>query len=220
MVILLSRSQKVTLSASVPVFCWLGSCGGALVSWIGMMLLSLSRVSQARMAPLASPVAVAGGFGSALGSALLTRTSVMIEHSKETFSRRSSGLDVLIVAVSTDCGVFGSSTWTWPPAATALLAGWALLVPSAAGTAMAIVPARPAAMTTRGENRGMPAPSLRAGTREGRAQVWTSGATIRNGVGHSFWPHPEIRSVTTGGRNVTNQREELVAYCLSKPGAW
>src|SRR3954454_4392512 len=73
MVILLSRSQKVTLSSSVPGFCWLGSCGGALVSWIGMMLLSLSRVSQARMAPLASPVAVAGVFGSALGAALLTR---------------------------------------------------------------------------------------------------------------------------------------------------
>src|SRR4051812_28477817 len=147
-------------------------------------------------------------------------TSVRIEHSADTLISRSSGLEVLKVAERIFCSPFGVTVWTCEPAATALLAGWALLVPSAAGTAMAIVPARPAAMTIRGENRGMPAPSLRAGTREGRAQVWTSGATIRNGVGHSFWPHPEIRSVTTGGRNVTNQREELVAYCLSKPGAW
>src|SRR3954469_18768421 len=30
----------------------------------------------------------------------------------------------------------------------------------------------------------------------------------------------EIRSVTTGGRRVTMRREEVVAFCLWKPGAW
>src|SRR4051794_12768677 len=102
-------------------------------------------------------------------------TSVRIEHSADTLISRSSGLDVLKVAERIFCSPSGPTVWTCEPAATALLAGWALLVvaPRAIGTAMAIVPARPAAMTTRGENRGMPAPSLRAGTKGWRAQVWT-----------------------------------------------
>src|SRR4051812_10468603 len=108
----------------------------------------------------------------AFGPPLIT-VLVRMEHSAATLISRSSGFEVLNVAVSRVLLVFGAITAVFEAAATALLAGWALLEPRAMGTAMAIVPARPAAMTTRGENRGMPAPSLRAGTRAWRAQVWT-----------------------------------------------
>src|SRR5437588_9455489 len=87
---------------------------------------------------------------------------VRIEHSADTLMSRSSGLEVLNVAVSRVSLLPGPMTAVFEAAATALLAGWALLDPIAAGTATAMVAARPAAMTARGEKLGIGDPPIGA----------------------------------------------------------
>src|SRR4051794_30784439 len=76
-------------------------------------------------------------------------------HSAETLRRRSSGFEVLIVAVRSVCVWFALSTSRCEPDATALLAGWAPPAARTAGTATAAVAAIAVAITVRRDSDSM-----------------------------------------------------------------